>query len=566
MLRKVREAPNLENQQEAYRRWVESNTPDAAELARLAEEARSLQWRPRISVVTPVYNTDPQHLRACIESVRTQVYPDWELCLCDDASPRKETRAVLDEYAGDPRIKVRLLAQNAGIAAASNAALALATGDFVALLDHDDELTPDALFEVARFLNGHRDADMIYSDEDKLEPSGVRSDPYFKPDWSPEHFLGTMYTCHLMVVRRSLVEEVGGFRPGYDGAQDYDLVLRLMERTNRIAHLPCILYHWRKVPGSAASESSAKPWALDSGRKALEDYVRRTGGDATVCAGAAPGLFRMKYAVRGGPLVSIIVPTHGTGDLLSRCLASIAAHTSYRPVEVIVAADAPLPEAAREALRPLQGRVLEYRSPGGFNFSHKINTAARQATGEHLLLLNDDVEAVDDEWLTALLEYSQQKGIGAVGAKLVYPDGRLQHAGILLGVCGIAAHAFHQHPGSTAGYASSTVRPGNFSAVSAACMMTRREVFLAAGGFDERLPVDFNDVDYCLRVRRAGYRIVFTPYARLIHHESASTGRRRASDASVTLMREIWGDALDRDPYYNPNLGTHFPDYRLRSP
>jgi GT2 family glycosyltransferase len=564
VLQTVRDAPNAEGDVDAFRRWIERNTPRPPDLERLTQKAAALTWRPRISVVTPVYNTDPQYLRACIDSVRSQIYTEWELCLADDASPREETRSVLREY-DDPRIRVRYLARNSQISAASNAALALATGEYVALLDHDDELTPDALFEIARFLNEHRDADMIYSDEDKLDAAGARCDPYFKPDWSPEHFLSTMYTCHLMVVRTRMLEEAGGFRQGYEGAQDYDLVLRLMERTDRIYHLPRILYHWRKAPGSAASENAAKPWAIDSGRKALQDYVRRQGSAAEVCRGSAPGLFRIKQAVVGQPLVSIILPTRGTGDLVLRSVRSLAEHTSYGKFEVVVASDGPLSAELRDVLGSLTSRIVDYRGPGAFNFSHKINAAAREARGDHLLLLNDDVEAVEDDWLSALLEYSQQQPVGAVGAKLLYPDGRLQHAGILIGVCGIAAHAFHQHAGSSVGYASSAVRPGNFSAVSAACLMTRREVFEAVGGMDERLAIDFNDVDYCLRVRKAGYRIVFTPYARLVHHESASTGSRAPSPAEAALMREKWGAVLEQDPYYNPNLSVHFPDYRLRS-
>jgi GT2 family glycosyltransferase len=580
LLQQVRDAPNADEHDAAFQQWIARNTPGPADLARFAEDAATLPWRPRISVVTPVYNTDPPYLRACIDSVRSQVYPEWELCLCDDASPSEETRAVLREYGDDPRIKVRFLERNAGISAASNAALELATGEFVALLDHDDELTPDALYQVARFLNEHRDADMVYSDEDKLDLAGRRCDPYFKPDWSPEHFLCTMYTCHLMVVRRSLLTDAGGFRQGYEGAQDYDLVLRLMERTRRIFHLPRILYHWRKLPGSAASTNAAKPWALDSGRKALEDYVRRGGAGAEVLPGCAPGVFRMKFQIRGEPLVSIVIPTRGTGDLLVQCLTSLAAHTAYRRTEVIVVADQPISDAALHALQPLNARVIhaiqdagvpgaagsETRGPE-FNFSRKINVGARGAKGYHLLLLNDDVEAIEGEgeWLSAMLEYSQQEEIGAVGAKLVYPDGRLQHVGILLGVCGTAAHAFHQHGGSTVGYASSALRPGNFSAVSAACMMTRRAVFDALGGFDERLPVDFNDVDYCLRARQAGYRTVFTPYAQLVHHEAASTGRRFPDESSAELIRQRWGAVLDCDPYYNPNLTRHFPDYRLPS-
>lgn len=562
--RQILEAPNAERQDEAFRRWCERHTPDRRRLAAMADEIGALRARPRFSVVTPVYNTEPALLRACIESVRAQIYPDWELCLCDDASTRADTTAVVREAAADPRVRVRVLEANRGIAEASNEALSLATGDFVVLLDHDDEITPDALFEIARWLGDHPDADMLYSDEDKLDARG-RCDPYFKPDWSPEHFLSTMYTCHLMAVRRTRLDEIGGFRAGYDGAQDYDLVLRLMERTARIHHIPKILYHWRKVAGSAASENAAKPWAIDAGRMALADYVRRRGWRADVLPGVAPGVFRIRREIAGRPLVSIVIPTRGRDPRLARCLTRLADGTAWRPFEVLVVADQALGERARAALARLDGRIVPYDADGGFNFSRKVNAGARAASGGHLLLLNDDVEPLDDpDWLSAMLEYSQAPDVGAVGAKLVYPDGRVQHAGIVLGVRGVAAHAFHQHPPSTQGHASSIVRPGNFSAVSAACLMTRRDVFDEAGGFDECFPVDFNDVDYCLKVRRAGRRVVFTPYAQLVHDESASVGRRMPDPRAIAEMRRRWGPVIDRDPYYHPDLSREYPDYRIR--
>lgn len=558
-----------------YRRWADVHSPSPARLQAMAAESASLPYQPLISVITPVYNTDPKWLRACIESVRRQAYPNWELCLCDDASPSRETIELLREYEQDPRIRVRYLTTNVGISMASNAALELAQGDFIALLDHDDELAPEALFEVARFLGEHRDADMVYSDEDKLDVDGARCDPYFKPDWSPEHFLACMYTCHLMVLRRPLVQQVGGFRAGYEGAQDYDLMLRVMERTRSIHHIPRMLYRWRKVPQSAASVADAKPWALDAGRRAIEDYVRRETMKADVLPGGAPGLFRIRHHVDRDPLVSIIIPTtgrprHAGGrdiDLLAKCVSSVAHKTSYANYEILIIADeGRVPESTHKALQAVRHRCIPYHSPGPFNFSHKINFGASHAAGSHWVLFNDDMEVMSSEWLLAMLEYSQQPEIGAVGAKLFYPDGRLQHVGLLIGVRGIAAHAFHQHPGSSTGYSSSTIRVGNFSAVTAACMMTRRDVFNEIGGFNEELSVDFNDVDYCLRLRQAGYRIVFTPYAQLYHHESASFGPRLQNPREMARMRELWGATLDRDPYYNPNLSTEFPDYRLNSP
>ena len=556
---------------EAYPRWVARHTRGDADLAVVAAEVAALPYQPLISVIVPVYNTDPQWLRACIESVRRQAYANWELCICDDASTLPATVQTLREYESDERVRMRFASVNGGISVASNLALELARGDFVALLDHDDELAPDALAEVVRYVNAHAGADVIYSDEDKLDLQGARCDVFFKPDWSPEHFLTCMYTCHLMVVRRQLMSEVGGFRTGYEGAQDYDLLLRLMERTRHIHHIPRVLYHWRKLPQSTASAGQAKPWALDAGRLAIEDYVRRTAIDAEVLPGGLPGLYRVRRRIRGRPLVSIVIPTAGRPrdvngtpvDLLAQAIRSVVEKTSYDAYEFIIVADeAGVPATTTSALAGTRHTVLAFARLGLFNFSAKINAGVAASSGEHVLLFNDDLEVIAPEWLSAMLEYSQEPAIGAVGAKLLYPDGRLQHIGMVLGVAGLAAHAFHQHPGVSAGYAGSAIMPRNYSAVTAACLMTRRGVFDEVGRFDERFPIDFNDVDFCLRVRSAGYRVVFTPWAQLYHHESASFGVRRQDLAGLAEMRRRWGAVIDRDPYYNPNLTRDFPDYR----
>jgi GT2 family glycosyltransferase len=557
---------------DAYPRWVARNTRKPEELSAVAAEVAALPYQPRISIITPVYNTDPKWLRACIDSVKAQIYPHWELCICDDASSVPATIETLREYEGDPKIRIRYAAVNGGISIASNAAIEQATGEFVALLDHDDELPPDALAEVVRYLNAHREADVLYSDEDKLDLTGARCDPYFKPDWSPDHFLTCMYTCHFMVVRRTRLDEIGGFRAGYEGAQDYDLLLRLMERTSEIHHVPRVLYHWRKLPESTASAGQAKPWALDAGRLALQDYVRRSGAEAEVLAGGFPGVYRIKRRIRGTPVVSIVIPTAGRYrnvrgtqvDMLAAAIRSVVDKTEYPHYELIVVADAGgvLPETER-ALEGTKHRVIRFERLGLFNFSAKVNAGVAAAAGDHVVLFNDDLEVSSPDWLTAMLEYSQEPEVGAVGAKLLYPDGRLQHIGMVLGVAGVAAHAYHQHPGVSPGYSGSAVMVRNYSAVTGACLMSRRDAFAQVGGFDERFPVDFNDVDYCLRLGRAGYRVVFTPFAQLYHHESASFGARHQDLGAAAEMRRRWGAAIDRDPYYNPNLTRDFPDYRL---
>ncbi|HEX6463666.1 MAG TPA: glycosyltransferase, partial [Vicinamibacterales bacterium] len=572
-IEQIRDAEGADLDADLFRRWLTVNALTDERIRALKADVQTFAYMPTISVLTPVYNTDPQWLRACIESVRGQIYPNWEHCLADDGSTSDATKAVLREYQSDSRIRVTSLETNSGISAASNAALAMATGEFVALLDHDDEYTADGLYQMVKHLNARRDADVVYSDEDKLDLAGARCDPYFKPDWSPEHFLACMYTPHLLMARRTLVQQVGGFRVGYDGAQDYDLLLRMSEKTSRIDHVPRILYHWRKLPQSTASAGEAKPWAMDAGHNALEDAMRRRGVNAEVLPGAATGLYRVRFRIEGEPLVSLIIPTTGTPrriggahvDTLRTLVRSVRQKTSYPRYEFVIIADnGQISEDVRRTLEGSAYRLVPYQPGASFNFSHKINVGAAHGAGTHLLLLNDDIEVISSDWMTAMLEYSQQREIGAVGGKLLYPDGRLQHIGIVLGVGGGAAHAFHQRSGACPGYASSAVSVRNYSAVTAACLMTRREAFDSVGGFDETLAVDFNDVDYCLRLRKAGYRIVFTPFATLYHHESASFGPRIQSSKELELMRARWGDVIDNDPYYHPELTREFPDYRIR--
>lgn len=509
----------------AYRRWARDRAPDGAALAAMRAEAEGWSCRPLISIITPVYNTDPRWLRACIASVGAQVYTNWELCLADDGSTAEGTLAVLGEQ-DDPRIRVTRLERNAGISAASNAALATSRGEFVALVDHDDELTPDALYHAVHHLNTARDADVLYSDEDKRDPDGGLSEPFFKPCWSPEHLLSAMYTCHLTLARRSLVERAGGFRAGYEGAQDHDLMLRLSEITTRIAHIPRVLYHWRRTPESTASAASAKPWASDSGARALEDYVRRTGIDAEVVSGGAPGLYRVRFAITGQPLVTIVVAAQeAQGAAVERAIGVFGARTAYPHVDVVPAV------AAASSL------------------TEGINLAIRASTGAHVVVVDASLEPVDDEWVTSLLEYSQQQAIGAVGAKIQYRDGRLRHIGIVTCAKGGPAAILHGQGGDSYGYFSSAIGVRNYAAVSGECLMTRREVFDRLGGFDARLPWWGADVDYCVRARREGLRVVFTPYARL----------RCPADAPP---RPRSGEAIE-DPYYNPNLSRASADYLL---
>ena len=546
-----------------YQLWITRRRPGPQDVARMRSAIQGFAYVPTVSIVTPVYNTDEVWLRKCIESVRAQVYPHWELCLVNDGSTRPHVTAVLDQYAAaEPRIRVEHLTRNRGIAGASSHGLELASGDFVALLDHDDELPPEALFEVARRLNEDPQIDLIYTDEDKLEPDGRRSEPFFKPDWSPDLLLSMNYITHLSVFRQSLVREIGGFRPGLDGSQDYDLLLRFTERSNRVSHIAKVLYHWRKVPNSVASSSAAKPHAYEAGRRALADSLRRRGMDGDVEI-LRPGSYAVRYRLRGTPLVSIIIPTRDRWSLLQQCLRSLKEKTSYTHYEIIVLDnDSSEPETIR-GLHALAGscRVLPF--PGPFNFSAINNFGAAQARGEYFVFLNNDTQVVEPDWLGGMLEHAQRPEVGAVGARLYYPDGRIQHAGLVLGIGGVADHAFRGLPGDVAHYFNLPTVVRNVSAVTAACMMVPRRVFEELNGFDERLEVALNDVDFCLRLRQRGYLIIYTPRAHLFHHESGTRGRLHPPKDEERLW-DLWGDVIRRgDPYYNPNLSLSRTDWSL---
>jgi len=547
--------------QALYRRWIALNEADAQQLAEQQREAAAFTYRPLISIVTPVYNTDADQLRACIESLRRQTYTNWELCICDDASTQPYIRPLLQHYeALDARIRVRYSEQNRGIALSSNQALSLAGGQFVGLLDHDDELSPFALYEVVRLLQDSRDLDIIYSDEDKLSLKGERCDVFFKPDWSPDLLRSCMYTCHFTVYRKALLDRLGGFREGFDGSQDYDLMLRATEQTHRIHHIPRVLYHWRKTAGSAAAISSAKPYATAAGKRALAEHLARLGVAATVVDANAPTTYRVRYAVKPAR-VTIIIPTRDKANVLQTCIESIEQKTEYRNYDIIVIDNNSSEPKTRAYLAGLKHQVLPFTEP--FNYSRINNAAVRHATGDFLLFLNNDTEVISPEWLTAMLEVAQQPEVAVVGAKLLYPNKRIQHAGVVLGFGGVAGHPFIGLPTQTPLYFNFAHLIRNVSAVTGACMLVRHDVFEELGGFDESMPVNYNDVDFCLRVVRAGYRIVWTPYALLYHHESA-TRRNYVAPREIAMMTERWGNALLNDPYYSPNLTLTASDYALR--
>jgi GT2 family glycosyltransferase/SAM-dependent methyltransferase len=541
----------------SYLAWLEENEPAPAELDRQRQTWQTLTYQPLISVVTPVYNPPPAILRETIESVFAQTYSHWELCLADGQSDRPGVRELLAEYAEkDRRVHVKHLEANQGISANSNAALAMASGEFVMLLDHDDLLAPNHMYEVAAALNRRPEADLLYYDEDKVSEDGrVRSEPLFKPQqWSPEQLLSANYLMHS-VIRRALIVQVGGFDPSTDGTQDWDLLLRCVEHTDRIQHIPRVLYHWRQMAGSASADYNAKAWVFEVQTRVVADHLRRRGLDQARAFFAAPGFLRAAWPIRGGR-VSIIIPTRDNTQYLRRCLKSILQFTTYPDYEIIlVDNDSKAPDTLkyyRQLAAEPRVRIVPLGS--SFNYSAANNLGARHAAGEFLLFLNNDVEALESDWLEELVRWAERPEVGAVGAKLLYPDGMVQHAGVVIGMEGHSSHIFWGAAERYSGPFGSVDWYRNYSAVTGACMLMRREVFERAGGFDEGYRLVFSDVEICLRIEALGYRNVYTPFARLRHHE----GRSRAQFIPPEDIRRGYAHMRQLveagDPHYNPNL------------
>lgn len=558
----------LEDSPEAYARWIaQHDTIDDGKRAALQGTVAELARRPLISIVVPTYNSDIALLRQMIESVRAQIYPHWELCIADDASTIDAVRATLADYAShDARIKIALRDRNGHIAEASNSALACATGEYVALLDHDDILPEHALYMVVKAINEHPGARLFYSDEDKLTPEGQRIAPYFKSDWNPELFLTQNLFSHLGVYETALVREVGGFRKGFEGSQDHDLAMRCIEKTghNAVHHIPHILYHWRVVPGSTAASGSEKPYALTAGIRAVEEHLQRVGVKASVSQAASDiGLMRVRYAMpEPAPLVSIVIPTRDGVELLRQCVESIFERSTYPNFEIVIVDNGSVkPETlAYFDLLRARSNVHILRDDRPFNFSALNNGAVAQSRGDYVCLLNNDIEIITPDWLEEMVSLAAQPGNGAIGACLWYPNDTLQHGGVMLGVGGVAGHIHARLPRGAFGYFGRAVCTQNLSVVTAACLLIRRSIYDEVHGLDDELAVAFNDVDFCIRVRNAGYRNVWTPHAELYHHESATRGSDLSPEKAQRFRREIlfmeerWGATLFNDPAYNPNL------------
>lgn len=562
-----------------YAEWIrryDTVTDDARAIMRTRiDKFASL---PLISVVMPTYNSNEKWLKEAIESVRSQIYPHWELCIADDASTEKAVRALLERYAKeDTRIKVVYREKNGHISAASNSALTLATGQWAALLDHDDLLTEHALFWVADAINNNPQAGLIYSDEDKINPKGERYDSYFKCDLNPELLLAQNMICHLGVYKLDLVKRLGGFREGFEGAQDYDLALRVIEQLSpkQVIHIPRVLYHWRAIPGSTALNASEKNYAANAGRAAVAEHLKRQGKNATVSAAPdAPALNRVRFELPAIlPLVSVIIPTRDRVDLLATCIQSMLKLTTYPAFEIVIMDNGSVEAETIEFFASLpDDRVRVVRDDSPFNFSALNNHGARVARGELFCLVNNDIEFLTPDWLEEMVSFALLPEVGCVGARLWYPDGRLQHGGVVVGVGGVAGHSHKYHHRGQTGYFGRTVLHQSFSSVTAACLLVRRSVFEAVNGLDEALAIAFNDIDFCLRVQAAGYRNVWTPYAEMTHHESVSRGHENTPEKQARFSSEVykmqarWGKQLLLDPAYSPNLTLDCEDFSLAWP
>lgn len=569
----ARLAERMEPEEVPYGPWYEAHRASEETLAR--QKKKKWENPATISIAVPAYRTPEKFLREMIESLLAQSYPYWELCLVNASPEDSVMRGVLDEYAGrDQRIRFRELPENLGIAENTNAAFAMAEGEYVGLLDHDDLLAPDALYEVAcRILE--ENADVVYTDEDKVEgDSGEHYQPHLKPDFNLDLLRSNNYICHFLVVKKSLIEKAGGFRREFDGAQDYDFVFRCTELAEKISHVPKILYHWRTHSASTADNPASKMYAYEAGKRAIEGSLARTGSVGTVTQTKDFGFYHVDYPVQGEPLVSIVIPNKDHRETLENCIRSIKERSTYKNYEILIAENNSEHKETFEYYRRLEQekgvRILNWEKP--FNYSAINNFAVGEAKGEYLLLLNNDTRVITPGWIEGMLGNCQRPEVGIVGAKLYYPDETVQHAGIIIGIGGIAGHAFLNLQRNRSGYLHKASLQMDYSAVTAACMMVKREVYEKLGGFEEELAVAFNDVDFCLRAGQAGYLVVYNPRVELYHDESKSRGTEdspekiRRFQQEIEFMRTRWMDLLKRgDPCYNKNLTLSKWNYSLRA-
>lgn len=560
-----------------YLQWFLSHKVTDSELAEQRSAEKDFSCRPKISIVVPTYNTPKQYLRDMIESVINQSYTNWELCIADGSPDKNNILPVIREYQqNDSRIKVRSLNENKGISENTNAALKLADGDYIALLDHDDELAPDALFEIVKVINTHDDAEVIYTDEDKYsDTEESHYGPHFKPDFNLDLLRSNNYICHFFIVRRNVYEAIGGnFRPDFDGSQDYDFIFRCTEQAKAIYHIPRILYYWRSHPNSVAGDPESKTYAYEAGLRAIKSHLDRCGEkDATVERQMLPGYYTVTYPVKKDEKVSIIIPNKDHIDDLKKCIKSILSKTTYKNYEIVIVENNSTETGTFNYYKNLEKndniRVIRYK--GDFNYSAINNFAVMQTRTPLILFLNNDTEVIKGDWLQRMVAHCQRQEIGAVGAKLYFPDNTIQHAGVVIGLGGFAGHIMYKQGRNDLGYFARAFSAQDWSAVTAACMMMRRDLFDKIGGFDENLTVAFNDVDLCLKIREQNKLIVMDPAIELYHYESKSRGmdmtgsKKERFDQETEYMKKRWKDIYENgDPYYNVNLSLTASDFSLR--
>lgn len=556
-----------------YATWVQENFPDYIDYIELKKEVSNLKYNPLISIVVPCYNTKDVFLHDCIKSVLSQAYENWELCIIDDASPDSKVRKIINEYSqNNNKIKTKFLKNNQHISGATNEGIKLATGEFVSLLDHDDILWPNALLEVAKALNKNKDLDLIYTDEDKItKDRREHLGPFFKPDWNPDFLRSVNYITHFTTIRKSILEDIGGFKSEYNGAQDWDLFLRITNITNKICHVPKIVYSWRIHSKSTAKDSSAKPYVVEAQRKVLEEDAKRNNQKAIVKRDKKhSGYWEVEYLVENNPLISIVIPSKNQYRVLKRCVDSIYKKTTYKNFEIVLVDTGSDQKRVLHLYKKLIKNHDNFKLVNWpeqpFSYSRSCNKGAEESNGELLVMLNNDTEILTSNWLEIMAGDAQRQSIGAVGALLFFPDNyHIQHAGVGVGLGGLAANSFSM---MTLDRAMSQTQhlmintKHNMTAVTAACLMIRKSLFDEIKGFSEEFRVTYNDVDLCLRLYEAGYQNIYNPYVRLIHHESISVGapselQKRDSKEfrdAKKLFKTRWKKYIKNDPNINPNL------------
>lgn len=569
----IRLHERFEPEEVPYGPWYRAYIPTEETLE--TQRKQKFDYSPLISIAVPAYQTPVEFLRQMIESLIVQTYSNWELCIVNASPDNEEMQKVLAEYsAGDSQVRFCNLKENLGIAENTNRAFAMTKGEFVGLLDHDDLLAPNALYEIVKILQDHPQADALYTDEDKVTTElDEHFQPHLKPDFNLDLLRSNNYICHFFVVRKSIVEKAGGFRKEFDGAQDYDFIFRCTENAGEVLHVPEILYHWRTHKASTADNPASKMYAFEAGKRAIEAHLERTGTKGEVSHTQDLGFYRVKYPVQGKPLVSVIIPNKDEKETLQTCLEMLEKNTGYQNFEIIIVENNSTTDEIFRYYKELSGnrKIHLLRWGKEFNYSAINNFAVAHAKGEYLLFLNNDVKSINSDWLEEMLGVCQRPEVGGVGAKLIYPDNTIQHAGCVIGMGGIAGHMFVDMPADRTGYLHKASLLQDMSAVTAACLLMKKEVFEQAGGFTEELAVAFNDVDLCLKVRKNGYLIVYDPYVKLYHMESKTRGAEdskekvRRFQTEIEYMRCHWIDILKNgDPCYNKNLSLTKWNYSLK--